>query len=696
MTSKKPVMIVLAVLLLAGLFATSNVQRVHALSQGVSLDANSINQTDVLLQATFSRATSFRVGAIVTNASTANPISSVYGWQFTINYNASAFIPQGDPSAASLYPDGAANTVNFGAQTTTGTVNWQGLINANNAFGSSTISSAGSTGQITVFITLISPAPAVNVANPTLLANVMFELLPGHQVAAYSFTISNVIFVNSAGGGISGPIAGAGVTETVTNNPPTARINPAVTHIPTGDPSCVPSTGVNCTAYAYSFDGSASTDPDVGGTIANPGGYFWDFGDGIQDLATSGPVAIHDYGAFATVPGKFNVTLRVQDNLGATGAARDSLGNVILNVQPSHTQILNFLADQLPTAAFTFTPANPTPNQVITFDASTSSDPDGTIASYSWNFGDGNTTTVATATITHAYTLANNYNVVLTVTDNTGGTGSVSHSVIVAAGAKHNTTTAVSCASPVVVGQASSCTATVTDTNASPTTPTGTVTFAETGPAGSFSSTTCALVAGPVGTANCSVTFTATATGTALITGTYGGDGTHNASPTSAAASVTVNKRNTSTAVVCTSPVLVGVASSCTATVTDTSPGTVTTPTGTVTFTETGPAGSFSSTTCALASGSCSVTFTATATGTALITGAYGGDATHNTSTSAAASVTVNPRTTSTAVVCTSPVVVGVASSCTATVTDTSAGTVTTPTGTVTFTETGPAGSFSS
>ena len=116
------------------------------------------------------------------------------------------------------------------------------------------------------------------------------------------------------------PKVNAGVTETVTNNPPTARISPAVTHLPTGDPSCVPSTGLNCTAYAYSFDGSTSTDPDSGGSIASPGGYFWDFGDGVQDLGVSGPIAIHDYGAFATVPGKFNVTLRVQDNLGATGA----------------------------------------------------------------------------------------------------------------------------------------------------------------------------------------------------------------------------------------------------------------------------------------------------------------------------------------------------------------------------------------
>src|SRR5712691_11008228 len=128
MTSKKPVLIVLAVLLLAGLFATSNVQRAHALSQGVSLDAASTSQTDTLRAATGSNAHGFRIGAIVTNASGTNPISNVYGWQFQINYNASAFIPQGDPNPGGLYPDGASNTVLFGAQTAAGTANWAGLI----------------------------------------------------------------------------------------------------------------------------------------------------------------------------------------------------------------------------------------------------------------------------------------------------------------------------------------------------------------------------------------------------------------------------------------------------------------------------------------------------------------------------------------------------------------------------------------
>ena len=52
------------------------------------------------------------------------------------------------------------------------------------------------------------------------------------------------------------------------------------------------------------------------------------------------------------------------------------------------------------------------------FDATGSSDPDGTIASYSWTFGDGSTATGASPS--HLYAASGNYSVVLTVVDNNG------------------------------------------------------------------------------------------------------------------------------------------------------------------------------------------------------------------------------------------------------------------------------------
>ncbi len=65
------------------------------------------------------------------------------------------------------------------------------------------------------------------------------------------------------------------------------------------------------------------------------------------------------------------------------------------------------------------------------FDASASADPDGTVASYAWQFGDGTTGTGRTAT--HAYTAAGTYTVTLTVTDAKGATGTRSVPVTVTA-----------------------------------------------------------------------------------------------------------------------------------------------------------------------------------------------------------------------------------------------------------------------
>jgi PKD repeat protein len=73
---------------------------------------------------------------------------------------------------------------------------------------------------------------------------------------------------------------------------------------------------------------------------------------------------------------------------------------------------------QPPIASFTFTPTCPEVNQIVTFDASASYDPDGNIVSYTWDFGDGNITTTSNTTITHKYTSYGDYLVKLTVTDN--------------------------------------------------------------------------------------------------------------------------------------------------------------------------------------------------------------------------------------------------------------------------------------
>lgn len=74
--------------------------------------------------------------------------------------------------------------------------------------------------------------------------------------------------------------------------------------------------------------------------------------------------------------------------------------------------------DQGPTAAFTAGAA--TAGQPASFDASGSSDPDGTVASYAWDFGDGATATTASPTTTHTYAQPGTFTATLTVTDDEG------------------------------------------------------------------------------------------------------------------------------------------------------------------------------------------------------------------------------------------------------------------------------------
>ena len=83
--------------------------------------------------------------------------------------------------------------------------------------------------------------------------------------------------------------------------------------------------------------------------------------------------------------------------------------------------------DEEPVAEFTATPASGVSPLTVEFDGSASSDPDGTIVSYDWDFGDG--VVAVGPTVTHTYATVGTFTARLTVTDNDGYTGSTVASI---------------------------------------------------------------------------------------------------------------------------------------------------------------------------------------------------------------------------------------------------------------------------
>ena len=87
------------------------------------------------------------------------------------------------------------------------------------------------------------------------------------------------------------------------------------------------------------------------------------------------------------------------------------------------------VGNQPPVASFTYSPQYPNVNENITFNASSSYDPDGKIVKYKWDFGDGSKK--EGKVVTHTYSQAGSYVVTLTVTDDDGATNTTSKVVTV-------------------------------------------------------------------------------------------------------------------------------------------------------------------------------------------------------------------------------------------------------------------------
>jgi len=101
---------------------------------------------------------------------------------------------------------------------------------------------------------------------------------------------------------------------------------------------------------------------------------------------------------------------------------------VYADIKASLVQRLQRLTEdgpnQPPVANVIASPASGTAPLEVDLDGSNSSDPDGAVVNFDWDFGDG--TTGSGVSIGHTYTIAGAYIVVLTVTDDEGAVGSAS------------------------------------------------------------------------------------------------------------------------------------------------------------------------------------------------------------------------------------------------------------------------------
>ncbi|MEM4598596.1 MAG: PKD domain-containing protein [Candidatus Diapherotrites archaeon] len=140
------------------------------------------------------------------------------------------------------------------------------------------------------------------------------------------------------------------------------------------------------------FDASKSFDPD--GTIKS---YEWDFGDGNKE---TGVARVHTYAS----KGIYFVKLRVIDESNLMGEASTMIQVGLDSYAPVPIIIADKYYGEVPLT--------------VSFDASSSFDPDGTIVKYTWRFCDGNTSNEQKPT--HTYYNPGNYVVSLTVEDNQG------------------------------------------------------------------------------------------------------------------------------------------------------------------------------------------------------------------------------------------------------------------------------------
>ncbi|WP_202333420.1 PKD domain-containing protein [Mesorhizobium sp. L-8-3] len=210
---------------------------------------------------------------------------------------------------------------------------------------------------------------------------------PNHRYAGHgAYTVTLTVT-----DGTDNPCNSATVTRTVTVNAP-----------PVANAGGSRSLALDDT---LDLDAGQPTDPD-GDSIR----YLWDFGDGTT---AEGAKASHRFER----PGTFAVTLTADDGKGAENSVATDHATIIVNAAPVGDAVA-------------------TPDKLVVgapglFDAARAIDPDGRITRFQWSFGDG--TRSDRATVRHSFAMPGTYDVILTLTDDSGlanGTSVIARKVV--------------------------------------------------------------------------------------------------------------------------------------------------------------------------------------------------------------------------------------------------------------------------
>lgn len=155
-----------------------------------------------------------------------------------------------------------------------------------------------------------------------------------------------------------------------------------------------------------SFD--ATNSASNGGTILS---YYWMFGDGANATEVTAQIS-HIY----MEGGTYEVSLTVLDSEGLSETA---------------IRLVEVLIP--PNVGFSFSPTDPVIDETVTFNASSSFDPDGTITTYIWIFGDGSPIEEGQV-VTHSFSNEGSYEVTLTVYDEHGVENTTARTVTISIG----------------------------------------------------------------------------------------------------------------------------------------------------------------------------------------------------------------------------------------------------------------------